>query len=240
MRIGYLVTAVFLLRISAFASGEMTSQSNDNLLKKMMIEKSILDSNLASGRNHWMSLSAGTDHTMRLYAVKGEYGVHLGSFVGLTLKAELGQSSFSVFRTNPNSTDSYATPAAYDVQSEIYRTRNDSDTWSYLTLQPGVEVAGKLLPDRMANFTEIVRFSIGSGYFKDSVNSLTFLADYLISYEAGVVWQYDLQSPWALTFNASLTQGILRAQNLPGMTAEYQNRLPVNYSNFLVGFRHAH
>lgn len=127
----------------------------------------------------------------------------------------------------PGQFDFQAEPLEGEVvpETELSRLRDDSDSWSYIQVEPGISVSGQLFADQFPRLAQRARFGIGLGHFTDQVNELKFLA-LTATFEAALEYQLLPASRWAVRLGGAWQVGVLKREDDIRAT---ENRLPVSW-----------
>lgn len=148
--------------------------------------------------------------------------------MALDIRANVGFLNYGAISVlpGPNDTDPTVVAEGEPIpETELTRARDDSDSWSYIQLEPGISVTGQLFAEQFPRLAQRARFGIGLGQFVDQVNELDFLS-ITATFEADLEYQLFAASRWALRLGGAWQVGVLRRTDDIRST---DNRLPVSW-----------
>jgi hypothetical protein len=168
----------------------------------------------------------------RLFGQKG-LQLFLGSqgdlIFGYFFRLNMALANFGVYRARPDG--SVTAPTGLTSQanpnSEVNRARFTDDSWIQATGEVGFQSNIRLLSGLLPRWSQVMRNSLGYGYFRDGSNGLGFLGLYY-GFDAGMQYHFNEKSPYALDFAAGFRVGEARRM---GEGSVQDRRLPMLWTH---------
>ena len=148
--------------------------------------------------------------------------------IGIDVRGTYAKAQLSGIYVSPSLSDLGEAgnfPSATNSDSELNRNRKKEDPWSFWTVEPGLNVQFKYMPDKIPSVSQRVRGGFAYGQFTDILHGVT-LTSYLVSVEAALQWDFTQSSVCALEAGLNWHFGWLRNQKLPSSNLGH---LPVTY-----------
>ncbi len=225
--------------ILSFQIFVLHSNSEAITVNEIINNTSVASPQIDAHRTYWAELAFETNVGLM------ESGLRVGvgkrwEFLGADLRFSSGSTKYGQIKGrvdyNQSTGSSYHSAT---LGTEMERVRDDSDSWKFIKIEPGISVEGKLFPLWLPRLSERGRFGISFGNFKDVVNDLSFTS-YLFNFEAGFIYQMGEDSPWSIEACFFWNSGNLMLNVADTNTSFPSDRhLPVNWLGSSFGLQYS-
>lgn len=217
----------------------LNSNSHAITVNEIINHTSAASPQMDAHRTYWAELAVETNVS---FAEKG-FRIGVGKrweFLGADLRFSSGSTKYGQIKGrvdyNQSISSSYHSAT---LGSEMERARDDSDSWKFIKIEPGVSVEGKLFPLWLPRLSERARFGFSFGNFKDLANDLSF-DSYLFSLETSFIYQINNVSPWSIGASFFWNSGNLMLNVADTSTSFPSDRhLPVNWLGSSIGLQYS-
>jgi len=142
--------------------------------------------------------------------------------------ASTDYQSIVAVKSPSNDGQEFDLPSVDDPTSEFNRPRKGSDSWSLITMGPGVGYMGKLFPTMLPLLSQRARFALNYILATDKKNDVGF-SGFSFTFEGGLQYQFTKKSPFGVDFNIAYHSGWVISKEAQ---SKQLGRLPINYFTF--------
>ena len=216
---------------SASSSTAAGSNNNGNTSQGRFTIDSILPAPLQNGRHFYLQGMGAFSALPNLPSDRVGGGGAVGfqwNFLLWELRSTFETGKYGTLMALPSAAESSAGfTSASDSNSELNRVRSKNDRWSLLTINAGMGVHARLIPDWLPFISEKARFGIQYVLASDPSNSVS-LKGFSYSWDAGLKFAFGTSSPLAFEFLWGYNSGSVSNKAIGGQAG----RLPITWTTW--------